>query len=832
MISRTFTFLTFLVPLPLAATITIGDLTNDGEHLVYRNPVTNPDAIFAVDLDGDNDRDILALGTANQVDTIIWLENTDGNGTWGPPQTIDHTHETRAIYPADIDGDTDLDVVACSIGFDDKIFWFENTDGAGTFSERKIIATAEQSTTVFAIDLDRDNDVDVVWGNPIANAIKWAENTDGAGTFGAKQTIVSGNDFRDPEMVRAGDLDGDGDNDVVVSIEWLSTAQPEDRVLWIENTTDPLAPGVGSFAATESAVGQLNAASSIALADIDGVNGLDVVAASEFGFPSGEAGGIVWFANNGSGTFAAAQDVVPNLEIATSVTVANLDGDTDLDVLYTNGDSLADVLTCSLTDNTIARMAGTGSGFSPLESLTTSAPEVSQVTIADLDGLNGNDLIAALTGDANPPDDDDFLLFLNNGSGAFPSSSILDAGPPSDAPWSSSVAELDGNPGLDVILAWSGTDEVKVMMNNGNGTFAAPTTIGTSDGCRSVAAANLDGLAGNEVVAAGWVDGDVFVYKNNGSGSFAAGVKVADLSSGAEGVELVDIDGDTDLDIFFLKTSGTGGPVHWIENDGVNTGTFTILHTLASPGSATREATAVDLDNDGDPDCVTVQGDTNGSIKIYENDGAGSFSLVQTLNSGEKTAYRSSFVDAHDVDADGDEDILVGSSGQTSIYWYENLKINDLPDPLVLYAESFGLSGDDTLPLANTDGDLATLIEEYAFNLNPTIPDSILLPPGGGVSGGMPNIWFEFRPALFPLGAMNVWAHVEYVRRITPDNGLTYLAQSTADLVTWDPLTGTLSTVPINTDYEWVEFERNLGNRDNFRMLFGRLETTYTAPTP
>ena len=158
------------------------------------------------------------------------------------------------------------------------------------------------------------------------------------------------------------------------------------------------------------------------------------------------------------------------------------------------------------------------------------------------------------------------------------------------------------------------------MRNTGGGNFDAPVILGASDSARSVAAANLDGIAGLEVVAAGWGEGDVLVFKNtDGLGTFGAGVVVADLSNGAEGLELVDIDGDTDLDIFFLKTSGSGGPVHWIENAGLNTGTFTNLHTVTEIGSSMRDATAVDLDNDGDLDCVSVHGANRMSMRGHSS---------------------------------------------------------------------------------------------------------------------------------------------------------------------------------------------------------------------
>ena len=41
----------------------------------------------------------------------------------------------RAVDAADVDGDGDLDVLSAS-SEDNKIAWYENTDGAGTLADR------------------------------------------------------------------------------------------------------------------------------------------------------------------------------------------------------------------------------------------------------------------------------------------------------------------------------------------------------------------------------------------------------------------------------------------------------------------------------------------------------------------------------------------------------------------------------------------------------------------------------------------------------------------------------------------------------------------------
>ena len=65
----------------------------------------------------------------NGDDKIAWYENIDGEGSFGPQQVI--TSEAawaRSVTVGDLDGDGDFDVLSAS-SYDDTIAWYENTDG-------------------------------------------------------------------------------------------------------------------------------------------------------------------------------------------------------------------------------------------------------------------------------------------------------------------------------------------------------------------------------------------------------------------------------------------------------------------------------------------------------------------------------------------------------------------------------------------------------------------------------------------------------------------------------------------------------------------------------
>lgn len=78
--------------------------------------------LFAADLDGDGDVDVVSASRNDH--KIAWYKNTDGLGSFVEAQVISiNALNASSVYAADLDGDGDLDVVSAS-GGDNKIAWY------------------------------------------------------------------------------------------------------------------------------------------------------------------------------------------------------------------------------------------------------------------------------------------------------------------------------------------------------------------------------------------------------------------------------------------------------------------------------------------------------------------------------------------------------------------------------------------------------------------------------------------------------------------------------------------------------------------------------------
>ncbi|NOQ23453.1 MAG: T9SS type A sorting domain-containing protein [Candidatus Aegiribacteria sp.] len=235
-------------------------------------------SVYAADVDGDGDIDV--LGAAKADDDITWWENSNGSGTAWIKHTVDGFFDgAMSVYAADIDGDGDIDVLGAAKA-DDDITWWENANGSGTaWIEHSVDGNFNHAESVYAADVDGDGDMDVLGAAEWDDDITWWENANGSGTVWIEHTVDG--DFEAALSVYAADVDGDGDIDVLGSgrggyvITWWENANGSGTV-WIEHKVNET---YNSAASDNVDTDRYDGITSVYAADLDGEGGMDVLGA-------------------------------------------------------------------------------------------------------------------------------------------------------------------------------------------------------------------------------------------------------------------------------------------------------------------------------------------------------------------------------------------------------------------------------------------------------------------------------------------------------------------------------------------------------------------------
>lgn len=351
-------------------------------------PATIGSISFA-DVDNDDDQDMLLSGIGNYGVRISALYLNDGNGDFDYPIEAPFEPSFGSSTFIDVDGDNDQDVLITGMTAQgEKVARLYANDGAVNFTE--VSGTPFEGVFRSALDfsdIDSDGDFDLLITGLDNDSVRTTNlyANDGTGGF----TLVANTPF---EAVSNGsvsflDIDGDDDEDVILTGE-VSDALSITR-LYIND-------GTGNFAASTTNVFEGVYNSSIASADIDGDDDLDVV--------------VKGMANDGYVTTLYVNDGIGNLAVSTAVV---FDRSVRGDVAFTDvdNDNDPDLMVSGRTNNSSGIYINDGSGGFTQRADTLSHP-FTECTLgfADVDGDDDEDfVIAGLWRDV------EISLYLNNG---------------------------------------------------------------------------------------------------------------------------------------------------------------------------------------------------------------------------------------------------------------------------------------------------------------------------------------------------------------------------------------------------------------------------------
>lgn len=605
------------------------------------------------DLDGDGDLDLIVrLGPAQNSDAsgiAAWFDNQSNTG-W-VQRTIGTSPEyVKDIVVDDLDGDGRPDVI---FRMDARTHvWFQETN---SWTQVEINHPSHEGMETG--DLDMDGDPDIIlngfWfptpNTPAACRI--------AGNY-VQRTIDSawftqaGDWTANSCKVVVGDFDGDGSNDVAFS----QSERAAHNVTWYRSAT-PLVDASW----TGRTVALVDYCHNLQAADWDLDGDVDLLAG---GMVQSPQKGLRLYLNNGGGTNWSLFPI--QSDGSYSAETGDIDNDGDLDIVgILNWDSGPSYI--------YRNNAGGGPSLDFWQHLPVSVSHVRTFGLAftDVDGDGDQDIASA------------HHIYRNPGSamtGAWPRVSLASGlhiflAPDVDSDSRADLLVLQDNIGASRIdLFWyEATDAGATGWTN---------VVRFGDIPRSDHAEGFQGYKLADLIAGGKPE----VVLSTMQGIYQFVIPVANATTGGwpraqlaandsdEGIGIADVDGDTLLDVTF--SSGGTKSVKWARNPGTGGGGWTV-YTIGSFPEADwpDRCEAADLNGDGRADIVVTEENSGGSPDALAYWWERPVNAIATnwVRHLITTQYTMNSMDLADVSQDGIPDLVIGEHrGNKNLDVWEN----------------------------------------------------------------------------------------------------------------------------------------------------------------
>ncbi|MEO6528814.1 MAG: FG-GAP-like repeat-containing protein [Gemmatimonadaceae bacterium] len=340
-----------------------------------------------------------------------------------------------------------------------------------------------------------------------------------------------------PSALAAGDVDGDGRDDLFVSTWSAAAGKADVRLYRVQG-------GVAQDATERSRIVLPQGAAYATFADVHNDGWLDL-------FVIGGEGRGHLLRNGGNGTFTdvTSKAAIADVKGARKALFVDLDHDGDLDLLLVGG-----------AQRTVYRNNLDGTFTESAAGLGLSGAGARDAAFGDFDGDGRIDLF--LTSDQG-------ATLLHNGGAQRFSDATAASGLASAAGSAAAVGDYDNDGFLDILVA-GGSGGAALWRNTGSGVFAR-------DARASAAVQSLRSPAGSTVVFLdydndGWLDlvvgaagstgkdpRGVALFRNDGTGRFLdkrSLVPDAVRSAGATSIAVTDMDEDGDEDVVLLDRAG------------------------------------------------------------------------------------------------------------------------------------------------------------------------------------------------------------------------------------------------------------------------------------
>jgi len=354
----------------------------------------------------------------------------------------------------------------------------------------------------------------------------------------------------------------------------------------------------------------------------------------------------------------------PVNEFSNQLTIGDIDGDLDLDIIFANGGNFStpgspEVQRVYVNDGSgvFVDESGARLGFSGL---------ARGAELGDIDDDGDLDLLLAQDFDRQP------RLFTNNGSGFFTDVSASQMPALLLSSSRAQFGDIDNDGDLDIYITNGdgsrfGCGQYRIYVNDGLGSFSDETLTRhpIENVCNNMDCifGDIDGDFDLDVRTGSTGGGNSRLYTNDGSGVFALSAAIP-ADSNSYSYDFGDIDGDGDLDLLGANANPSSLGEFLLLNDGAGAYTDISSQIVPNPSEDDNDSKFFDYDNDGDLDLIIAR--LGGSSeKIYANDGAGNFAQA----SGVIDAIGDSSLDVMVADLTGNDRLdIVTAQGESGVF--------------------------------------------------------------------------------------------------------------------------------------------------------------------
>jgi len=269
------------------------------------------------------------------------------------------------------------------------------------------------------------------------------------------------------------------------------------------------------------------------------------------------------------------------------------------------------------------------------------------VTAGDFNGDGNLDL--AVTNDSS----NNVSVLLGNGDGTFRAAANYDVG---FFPNSVTSGDFNGDGKPDLAVANQGSNNVSVLLGNGDGTFQAAVSYPAGSNPVSVTSGDFNGDGKPDLAVASAGSDLVNVLLGNGDGTFQAAVSYP-AGSLPFSVTSGDFNGDGKPDLAVANASSNNVSILLGNGDGT-------FQAAVSYGVATnpRSVTSGDFNGDGKLDLVTANAYGN-NVSILLGNGDGTFQAAVNYD----VDFWPLSVTSGDFNGDGKPDLAVANQGSNNV---------------------------------------------------------------------------------------------------------------------------------------------------------------------